>query len=85
MYWTREKWDAGGIRLGAPVVGPALWIYSIKAKTAESRSDDRRSQEWATLELAQRCPNCPKWGWTIENGKLKIENEKHKTLCSMGL
>ena len=25
---------------------------------------------------------CPKWSETIENGKLKVENEKHKTLCS---
>ena len=34
---------------------------------------------------AQWCPNCPKWGWTIENGKLKVENGKHKTLCSITL
>ena len=56
------KWEAGGILLGAPVVGPALWIYSNKVRIAESRSDDRRSQEWAILELAQWCPNCVRQG-----------------------
>ena len=34
---------------------------------------------------AHDCPECPKRGWTIENGKWKFENEKHKTLRSMTL
>ena len=25
---------------------------------------------------AQGCPDCPKWEWTIENGKVKIKNTK---------
>ena len=50
-----SKMVAGGIPMGAPVVKPALWIYSIKVKTAESRPGDRRSREWAILKLAHWC------------------------------
>jgi len=59
-----DERKAGGIPLGAPVVGPALWIYSIKAKTAESRSDDRRSQGWAIYNLQNQClPRTREGGW----------------------
>ena len=41
-----------------------------------------RAKQSSKRDVQNEGNRCPKWGLAIENGKLKVENEKHKTLCS---
>ena len=60
----RETYMVSKMRLGvAPSVPDGMTAIPVAER-----------ELYTVKHSAQGCPDCPKWGWTIENGKLKIEN-----------
>ena len=46
-----------------------------------SRSESATTERFCTRGVQNEVDRCPKWGWTIENGKSKMKNiVVHKTL-----